>query len=251
MKLPRQRWLLIFPIFFLVVLIGFVVWANTPLGPLPAAEQALVSDGEVLVEKKSTWLEFTPARITPTSGFILYPGGRVDYRSYAPIAKGLAARGYGVYLVAMPFNLAVFSPGRAMDIIQANQHIRTWAVGGHSLGGAMAANFVYQNPQAVKGLVLWASYPAESNNLKDVPIQVISVYGSEDGLASRIKIESSRTLLPENTRWVEISGGNHAQFGAYGEQPGDGRALISVEEQQGIIIEETARFLQQLSGEGK
>jgi hypothetical protein len=111
----------------------------------------------------------------------------------------------------------------------------------------MAANFVHQQSGLVQGLVLWAAYPAENNSLRNATVKVISIYASEDGLATIDKIEASRTLLPPDTRWVQIAGGNHAQFGWYGNQPGDGEAVISREDQQLIVIAETTRFLEQIS----
>lgn len=249
--MKKRTVLLIIPaILFLAALGGFTVWANTPLGPMPEALSALVSDDQVQVEQQNDWWVFTPLTDEVSTGFIIYPGGRVDWRSYAPLAKAIAQRGTLVVLVPMPFNLAVFSPQKGIEVIRANPQIRFWAIGGHSLGGAMAANFVYQKPGLVQGLVLWASYPAENNSLKDSPVEAVSIYGSEDGLATVDVIKASRVLLPAATRWVEIAGGNHAQFGWYGNQPGDGEALISREDQQLIVVEETARFLGQISLSG-
>lgn len=245
----KRRYVWLLPLIVLLLLFGgFTLWAYTPLGPMPEAEQALVSDEQIQVKSRGEWWEFTPnnkGRIS--SGFIIYPGGRVDWRAYAPLARGIAESGYFVALVPMPFNLAVFSPQKGLEVITANPQIRYWAIGGHSLGGAMAANFVHQQSGLVQGLVLWAAYPAENNSLRNATVKVISIYASEDGLATIDKIEASRTLLPPDTRWVQIAGGNHAQFGWYGNQPGDGEAVISREDQQLIVIAETTRFLEQIS----
>lgn len=234
----------------LVIFGGFSVWAYTPLGPMPEAGAALISDERVDTRSKGDWWEFSPTSGQVTTGFIIYPGGRVDWRSYAPLARNIASQGFLVALVPMPFNLAVFAPQKASEVIAAHPEIQRWAIGGHSLGGAMAANFVYQNPEQVQGLVLWASYPAENNSIKNLPIRVISIYGSEDGLATTDVVEASRNLLPDDTRWVQIAGGNHAQFGWYGNQPGDREALISREDQQLVIVAETAKFLEQISLSG-
>jgi pimeloyl-ACP methyl ester carboxylesterase len=184
---------------------------------------------------------FEPATGEADLGFIFYPGGRVDYRSYAPLAHRIAAEGYRVIIVSMPLNLAVFAPGRAAQVIQAYPEIEDWVIGGHSLGGAMAANYVYRHPQAVQGLVLWASFPASNNSLSDLDIPCLSIYGSQDGEVE--KIRESAALLPADTRWVEITGGNHAQFGWYGPQSGDGQATIGHDEQQEAILTATLDFL--------
>jgi dienelactone hydrolase len=142
----------------------------------------------------------------------------------------------------MPLNLAVFDIDVADEIIQANPDIETWAIGGHSLGGAMAAEYVSANPLSVDGLFLWASFSAENTDLSGFTnLEVLSIYGTEDGEVEGIR--ASRERLPENTLWVEMEGANHAQFGWYGEQRGDGTATISRAEQQEIILENTFAFL--------
>lgn len=221
---------------------GFVLWASLPLGPMPQALTALESDALVQVSTER-WLDFLPAQGTPQVGLILYPGGRVDARAYAPLAHDIATAGFRVIIVPMPLNLAVFGLGRAADVIAAHPEIEKWAVGGHSLGGAMAAAFAYGNPDAVDGLVLWAAYPADSNDLSDTGLTVVSVHGSLDGLATPEKIRASASLLPSSVQWVEIEGGNHAQFGWYGEQRGDVPAAISRMEQQARIVEATVALL--------
>ena len=161
------KWaLLILLAVILLVLAGFTIWAYTPLGPMPEAIAALQSDAQVQVET-SPWLTFTPVGTQPTTGFIFYPGGRVDPRSYAPSARALAEQGYLVTIAPMPFNLAVFKPAAADAVIAAHPEITHWVIGGHSLGGAMAANYVYTHPDAVQGLALWAGYPAGNNSLAD------------------------------------------------------------------------------------
>lgn len=245
-RLVRKSWWLL-PLALLIGLLGFIIWGQTPLGPLPQGLDALKSDPQVSVTT-NPWLVFQPASLRPTTGFILYPGGRVDYRAYAPAARAIAAQGYLVVIPPMPLSLAVLSPGKAAEIISAFPEIRQWAIGGHSLGGAMAANFAYQNPDKITGLVLWASYPASSNDLSGQDIRVASIYGTNDGLATGDKIEASRILLPADTRWSAIPGGNHAFFGWYGEQAGDSPADITRDEQQELVVRATIELLVELGG---
>jgi pimeloyl-ACP methyl ester carboxylesterase len=230
----------------LLLMAGFVVWGSTPLGPMPEATAALQSDSQVQVET-GKWTVFRPVGQTPDTALIYYPGGRVDYRSYAPYARKIAEAGYLVVLTPMPLSLAVMSPGRAADVIQAFPEIKTWAIGGHSLGGAMAANYAYQHPDQIKGLVLLASYPAGSDNLAPSGVKVISIYGTRDGLATGGKIDASKALLPADTQFVAIDGGNHGQFGWYGPQSGDNSATISREQQQDEVVSAVVAFLQGLT----
>ena len=148
----------------------------------------------------------------------------------------------------MPLSLAVFDSNAADDIIAAYPEIEKWVIGGHSLGGAMASSYVYNHEGAVDGLVLWASYPAENNDLSSRQLSVASMYGTEDGSAAELP-EIGERLLPD-PEWLVMEGGNHAQFGYYGVQSGDGVATISREEQHAIFTEATAAFLESLeSGE--
>ena len=243
------RWILLALLgVLLVVVIGFVVWASTPLGPAPEAVAALTSDEVVQVEQDD-WLVFRPTAADPSAGFIFYPGGRVDARSYAPLAREIAANGYLAVIAPMPLNLAVFSPNAASDIIAAFPDISRWAIGGHSLGGAMAAKYAFDHPDGVQGLALWAAYPADNNDLSDRTLATTSIYGTADGVAPPATIEASRSLLPATTVWAPIVGGNHAQFGAYGPQPGDGTASISAAEQQAQTVAATLKLLESLDAE--
>ena len=206
---------------------------------------ALQPDTQVTITE-GNWLVFQPANRQPETGFIFYPGGRVDARAYAPSARQIAAQGYLVIIVPMPLNLAVLDPGAAADVITAYPEVQHWAVGGHSLGGAMAANFARHNPDKIQGLVLWAAYPASSDNLSVSSLRVISIYATLDGLSTGEKIDASRALLPQTAIWTSIEGGNHAQFGWYGEQAGDNAATISRPEQQAQVIQATTQFLSSL-----
>jgi dienelactone hydrolase len=146
--------------------------------------------------------------------------------------------------------MAIFGINRAEAVIETFPAIQTWAIGGHSLGGAMAAEFAQSHPAQVSGLVLWAAYPGESNDLSQSELAVLSISASEDGLATPEKINASRELLPESTRFIEIQGGNHAGFGRYGAQSGDGVATLSPADQQAQIIDATLDFLTSLTTNG-
>jgi hypothetical protein len=151
---------------------GFVVWAETPLGPMPEVDSVLNSDSNVDVST-GKWLTFSPHGSNSTTGFIIYPGGRVDFRSYAPEAREIAAKGFFVVIIKMPLNLAVFGINKAESVIKSYPDIKIWTVGGHSLGGTTAAQFARDNPSTVKGLVLWASYPSSEANMSKMNTQVV------------------------------------------------------------------------------
>ncbi len=237
----RRQIIMVVIVVISVIISGFLVWALTPLGPMDEALEALESDEDVSVETDE-WLVFEPAREEPKTGLIIYPGGRVDPRSYAPAAREIAREGFLVVIAPMRLNLAVFSPNEAENIIDNFGDIDRWFIGGHSLGGVMAARYAYDD--GVDGLILWASYPADDLSGKGIP--TLSIYASNDGLTTLDDIEEGKEKLPPDTRYVEIEGGNHAQFGWYGDQRSDNEASISREEQQDIIVNETVKFLRGL-----
>ena len=243
-----KKLLLAVVIVLLAALAAFLVWAYTPLGPMPEALAALESDTAVQVTT-DPWYTFQPTGDSRTTGFIFYPGGRVDARSYAPPARALAEQGYPAVIVPMPLNLAVFGSGKAADVMAAMPEVERWVIAGHSLGGAMAATFTHGNPDAVDGLVLWAAYPAGSADLSArTGSAVSSIYGTADAVINVEAFQGSRALLPPQTVWVPIEGGNHAQFGWYGEQTAEDIATISREEQQAQVIAATLAVLDQIEG---
>jgi dienelactone hydrolase len=215
---------------------------------MPEALASLESDQEVRVSS-GEWYTFEPTTQTPTSGLILYPGGRVDPRAYAAVARGIAAEGNLVVIVPMPLNLAFFGTEKASDVIAAHPEIEHWVIGGHSLGGAFAAEYVAGRPDMVDGLVLWAAYPADNNDLSRFDGTVFSIYGTLDGVATEDEVVSALRRLPPQTRWIPIDGGNHAQFGAYGQQSGDSEPGITRAEQQAQIVSATAGALAESRGE--
>jgi hypothetical protein len=232
----------------LAVIIGFVVWAETPLGTMPQADQALTSNSTVDVST-GRWLTFSPHGLKAATGFIIYPGGRVNYKSYAPEAHEIATRGYLVIIMPMPLNLAVLGINKANGVIKAYPDIKAWAIGGHSLGGTMAAQFAHNNPESIKGLVLWAAYPTSGNDFTNMGTSVVTIHGTNDGLVSTSQIDDSMKLLPKDTTRIEIQGGNHSQFGWYGNQPGDNPATISREVQQLQTVNATSQVLEKIKAQ--
>ena len=231
---------------------GLVIYSvNGTAVPAPEALAALESNDQVTVTQ-GDWLVFTPTDTTPTTGYVFYPGGLVDARAYAPYAQDIAAKGYLVVITPMPLNLAVFNSGAAAGVLDNPDFagISQWAIGGHSLGGSMAVAFVDGSPDRMDGLALWASYPAENNDLSGQEgLTAVSIYGTRDGLIPIETIEASRALLPTDTTFVRLEGGNHAQFGWYGPQDGDLEATLPHEEQQALTVEATVEMLRSLAGD--
>ena len=164
-----------------------------------------------------------------TKGFVFYPGGKVEYTAYQPLMAACARQGILCVLVEMPFNLAVLDQNAADGIQEQYPEIETWYIGGHSLGGSMAASYLADHVDDYDGLILLGSY--STADLSETGLDVLSVYGSEDGVINRVKYDENKSNLPVDFTEVVIAGGCHAYFGMYGAQDGDGTPAISNEEQ--------------------
>lgn len=159
---------------------------------------------------------------------VFYPGAKVDAEAYAPLLLLLAEKDVDVCLVRMPLRFAFLGADKAAGILRGEPYTRRF-VGGHSLGGAMAARFAAREGSGVDGVVLLAAYPTEK--LPDGTKELL-IYGSEDRVVNRDRIREGERFAPEDYSFVVIGGGNHAQFGNYGPQKGDGTASITAETQQ-------------------
>ena len=239
-----KRMLLGLLIVLAVLAIGFATWALNPLPPTADALAALQSDSKVTVTQGKEYVAFMPNGAAPTKALVFYPGGHVDYRAYAAPLRGLAEQGYLAVLLPVRLNLAIFDVNAADRAIPDFPEIQDWAVGGHSLGGVAASMYAARHDR-IDGVVYWASYPAD-DTLKNAAMEFMSIYGTLD-MAGVDAFQASASLLPADTQFVVIEGGNHSQFGNYGLQPGDNPAAITWQEQQAQAVAATARLLDSLS----
>lgn len=230
----------------LVLVAAGVVWLSIPQPVLPETDAALVSSPSVTVDQVGGRVTFTPTS-GATTGFILYPGAKVPPTAYAVPARAIAERGYLVVIPSMPLNLAVLDPNAALGVIQDHPEISDWAIGGHSLGGAMSGQFVASHPDAVEGLVLWAAYSAA--DVSQTGVKATVIYGTLDAGAERIESPESMALLPSGAVATPIEGGNHANFGSYTGQPNDPPATIPRDQQQAQAVTATVALLEQISGD--
>jgi pimeloyl-ACP methyl ester carboxylesterase len=236
--------------FIAIVITGGLIWgigwATYARPPLPEALASLESDQFVQVSEQP-WLTFSPAEHPPTTGLIFYPGGRIDPRGYAPLMRALAAEGFLVVVPSFPINMAVFNPNVGDDIIAFYPTIEHWVIAGHSVGGTMAAQYTDKHPESIEGLAIWASYPANSSDLSDLNIPVISIYGGNEIRVTDEAVAQRSHLLPAETHYIRIEGGDHHQFGAYQINPEDHLATTRRETQHAQIIEATLEVLQTVS----
>ena len=200
------------------------------------ALEAFVPAAPVVSEEwKDGTLITRPEGRDPIAGLVFYPGGKVEHIAYTPLMEALASEGILCVLVEMPFRLAVLDMNAAEGIPEAFPEVERWYLGGHSLGGSMAASYLASHTEGYEGLILLGSY--STADLSGTELSVLSVYGSEDGVLNREKYAEYRPNLPEGFAETVIEGGNHAYFGAYGEQDGDGTATVTPAEQVRETVE--------------
>ncbi len=195
-----------------------------------ADETAAALLDEPFVEMRESCILLSPDTPTDTA-LIFYPGAKVEETAYLPLLEQLRREGLACILVPMPFHMAIFDTDAALDIMEQFPEFIHWYVGGHSMGGAMASQFVSEHSDLVEGLILLGAYPYGEYPTEDT----LTIYGSlNTGVAEKID-------YTENV--VVIEGGNHAQFGNYGPQKGDAPATVTDTEQQAVAVSAIADFV--------
>jgi len=198
----------------------------------------LRSSSTITVVDDSTTLQFLPAPPHGTTALVFICGGGVSAQAYAPLLRPLAAAGYPVFIVKLPYRFAPLEShkqaaiDRVRSTMAAHPQFSNWVLSGHSLGGALACRVAQSEPQAFSAMVLVGTTHPRQDDLSTLPLQVTKIYASNDGVAPPNRSLANKGLLPPTTKWVEVKGGNHSQFGHYGHQLLDGTATISREAQQ-------------------
>jgi predicted alpha/beta-hydrolase family hydrolase len=230
LRRARRRIILAVPLLVLAFLLVVTLAYARPFVATPVATAALRSEQDVRISDRFVWYELIPVKqdpagddIKPTTGLLFVPGARIDSRAYAHVLRPLAEAGYLVAVLKEPFGFSLLDADKGKKVLDVHPEITYWAVGGHSLGGTTAASLADQD-ERVKGLVLFASYPAD--NLDRTDLKAVSISGVADGFTTPADIEASKGKLPPDTSYVVINGAVHSSFGDYGEQSGDGIASV-------------------------
>lgn len=221
----------------LVLTIAAGIYLNKHYSADNDAVAVFANSGDISVSENDNAL-FIDSRGEDTA-FIFYPGAKVDSEAYLPLMKKLAGNGVDCFILKPPFRLSVFDMNAADKIIDSYDY-KNIIVSGHSMGGVAASSYATDNPERVDGIVLLASY---SNSKISDSIPLLSVYGSEDKVLDKDAYNSAKANFPKDFEEVVIKGGNHACFGNYGEQSGDGKATITHDEQQDDTVGAVVDFL--------
>ena len=238
----KSKVLKILSLLLLIILCGMIIGTILYVNDYYHAEDEAVEVLTTLKQQKNSvivqmleeeTIVFIPEE--PKAALVFYPSGKVEYTAYVPLMKAFAEQGILCILPHMPCNLAVLDIHLADRFLEMYPNIDNWYIGGHSLGGSMAAGCVAKHRAQYKGLILLAAYSVE--DLQDTDLDVISVYGSKDGVLNLDKYREYKSNLPDNLQERVIKGGCHAGFGSYGAQEGDGSPDITGEEQIGETVE--------------
>lgn len=208
MKKKRMKLVLLIILALIISsILGFYIWSQNTY--------SAIEDLPESVKEQDGWLLFEAD--DPQNGLVLYPGAKVEPDAYAFLGEELASQGITVAIPSVRLNLPIFDLSKADELFQREGvDSLNWYIGGHSMGGAAAAMYADANLDKVSGLVLLGAYAADNDYLQTSQLPVLSISGSEDGLSTPEKINQYRQNLPDTAQFIEIEGGNHAQFGVYG-----------------------------------
>jgi len=223
----------------------FVGWSLIVYRASGEARAAAKTDAAVAIVRENGIWRFTPtySPSEPAVGLLFFPGALVDPVAYAPLARAVAAAGYLVVVVELPRRGAFGGANDPDLLIQAVRQMlkprgpRRWVIAGHSRGAVVATELAGSRTKGIAGLVLIGTTHPRDVDLSALAVPVTKVVGTRDGIAPLKKALANRHLLPPATRWVQIEGGNHSQFGWYGFQPGDRFAKIEADSQRAIMID--------------
>jgi predicted alpha/beta-hydrolase family hydrolase len=245
---PLRKWI---RLAFLAWALVSTLWLLNSFRTQGVDSRLLESSRSVVVLDTSSVLEFQPNSPNEV-GLIFICGAGVSAEAYAPLLRPIAERGYPTFIVKLPFRIAPFEShkqtaiDRACSIVASHPEFSKWVVAGHSLGGALACRVVQNNLAAFSGLALVGTTHPKRDDLSDLPMPVVKIVATNDGVAPIDKVNANKPLLPAHTIYVLLDGGNHSQFGHYGHQLLDRRASISREAQQEATRDAMLRMLKRV-----
>ena len=236
-----KKILKIFGAVWLLLGIAFFIYMYFTFKAKGFDETILKSNANIEVHISDDYISFNPKSIIKSTVFF-YPGALVDPFAYSPLCRKLSDNGYKTIIIRMPWRMA----SKGYDLIKERNLItddNSYTLIGHSQGGKMAGQFVYENPKSIKNLILLGTTHPRDINLSNLEVNVLKIYGSNDGVASPEKIENNKSKLPPNAEFYELKGGNHSQFGYYGHQMGDNKANITREQQLDAVVGKILEFI--------
>lgn len=219
---------------------AFLIWNFTTFQSRDLPSNTFINDEKVSVIDDQDQFIFSPKNSTEHLEIIFFQGGLADPKAYAPLCRKIAESGYVVHLIKMNWRLPQRDYSKISRMFDFSK--KQYALGGHSQGGKMAAQYVYENPKTLKGLFLIGTSHPRDIDMSHLQIPTVKLYAENDGLASVEEVLENQALLPENTKLIMIDGGNHSQFGYLGQLLTDNSPEISQEEQQEQTLNNLLNF---------
>lgn len=239
MKWTKRK---IFGVIWAILGASFFIWMFVSMNAKGFGKEIFATSALVSVDRTDDFTSFTPTKPYQKVVFF-YPGALVDPDAYAPLCRKIAENGHRVLLVHMPWRLTTKGYTKIKELNLLADTTRQYILAGHSQGGKMAAQFVYENPNGIDKLILLGTTHPRDIDLSAFQIPVLKIYGSNDGVAKPDKVTANKPKLPSTTKFVRIEGANHSQFGYYGHQLGDNGAGITRVKQQELVLKHILDFI--------
>ncbi|AIO18505.1 Alpha/beta hydrolase family protein [Candidatus Izimaplasma bacterium HR1] len=235
MKKILKRIGLMFIAVLLLLVIALTIYSSNSYTALEEMDDAInmIDDSSVTFHEDNNEIRYSVT--DPLLNIIFIPGGLVTPDSYKYLAINLALRGYDVVIAKAPFNLAILNPWIGKEFLSDSLEN---VVIGHSLGG-VTASMVFNGNDKVSAFVLLGSYPIKDISDKDT----LLITAEHDLGMDPEAFNDSLEYVNDENQIVNIVGGNHAQFGWYGPQKGDGDAELETIIQQDMVVEIITNFL--------
>ena len=241
MKIKKRK---IFRLVWFSLIVVFFVWQWTTFQSWNLPENTFENDDKVSIEKSGDKFTFSTNDPKSQNEIIFFQGGLTDPKAYAPLCRKIAENGFTCHLVKMDWRMPQWDYKKIETMFDLNNG--NFIIGGHSQGAKMASQFVYENPDLMKGLFLLGTSHPRDFDLSNRDLPTIKLYGEFDGLASVTEVMENKNKLPKNTNLIEVKGGNHSQFGYLGKLLTDETAKIDLNEQQRVTLEKLIDFFNQI-----
>jgi hypothetical protein len=241
-KLSRRK---IFRIIWFSIVGVFLIWNWSTFQSRDLPKGTFDSDSQITVNENGDKITFSPTNANKKIEVIFFQGGMTDPKAYAPLCRKIAENGFTCHLIKMSWRLPQFDYKKVSKLFDLSSG--KYVIGGHSQGGKMTSQFVYENPNLMKGLFLVGTSHPRDINLSNLTIPTIKLYAENDGLASVEEVFENKNKLPKKSKMILIKGGNHSQFGYLGKLFLDNKANISLEEQQQETLKQLIVFLNDIN----
>ena len=223
---------------WVVLGLGFFVYMYFSFSAQGFDKDSIHNDSTVLYHENEEVIRFSTTSDKKIEVFFLQ-GALVDPQAYEPLGYHLAQLGYNFNIVKMPWRMADRGYEKIASMDSYKNDDCKIVIMGHSKGGKMAAQFVKEFSNQPDALILLGTTHPRDIDLSTSQIPILKISGSKDKVAPVSTSAANASKLPSNAQFEIIKGGNHSQFGYYGDPFGDGEATITHEDQ----LQEMVNFI--------